>query len=585
VLIFRLLIATLWILLSACANTPARHEDAIAPVKPTGKVVPAQPKSPGKAIELSSIDPDVMYMVMTAEMAGQRGRYDIALEGYLEAAKRVNDPRLAERAAMIALYLKDTARTDEAVRLWLHEDKNNQSALKIAALSAMMSGDKKTAVEHLDALLTLDPAGFEKTALELLSMLQKEGKNEVLYDALNDLSIKYPRQADLFLVKSLLAVQMNNKRQAGLDIQKALSIQPDWDKALVLQAQIAVYSGEMNKAIADLEAAVARHPDDEKLSKLLAQLLIKSKNYQKAKQIYQQLIKIKPDDNENRFALALVHLQLEDYEQAEEILEGLLEQEQWQNQASFYMAKLEEGRGNTARALVWYDKVKDESLAVDAGMAAALLLAKDQQYQAAYDRLEMLINRYPKQKLRLIVTEAELLNQQKNYQKAFDLLSDALLLEPDDKSLLYTRALIADRIGKLDVLEADLNAILAKDPNNAEALNALGYTLVEKTQRYAEAEKYLSQALKLAPNEGVILDSYGWLQFKLGKLTLALDYLRQAYAKQPVSEIAAHLSEVLWSLGRKLEAQKLFDEAIRKAPEDEYLLEFKHRVLDKGTSR
>lgn len=584
-LIFRLLIATLWVLLSACVATPKRPGDAEEPVKASVKSVAEPAKSRGKAVELSSIDPDVMYMMMTAELAGQRGRYDIALEGYLEAAKRVKDPRFAERAAMIALYLKDTAKTDEAVRLWLSYDRNNQSALKIAAWSALMSGNKKNSVEYLDTLLRLNPAGFEKTALELASMLQKEGKNEDVYGVLNDLSAKHPQSADLFLMKSMLAVQMDDKSQAARDVQKALSIQPDWDKALVLQAQIAVYSGEMNKAIADLEAAVARHPDDDKLSKLLAQLLIKNMDYQKAKQVYQQLIKIKPDDNESRFALALVNLQLEAYEPAEEIFKELLEQEQWQNQARFYLAKLEERRGNISRALAWYEKVKDEPLAIDAGIAAALLLAKDRQYQAAYDKLEMLTDLYPKQKLRLIVIEAELLNQQKNYQKAFDLLSDALALEPDDKGLLYTRALIADRIGRLDVLETDLNAILVKDPDNAEALNALGYTLVEKTRRYDEAEKYLSRALKLAPNEGVILDSYGWLQFKLGKLIAALDYLRQAYAKQPVTEIAAHLAEVLWSLGRKDEARKLFDEALRKAPDDDYLLEFKRRILDKGLAQ
>ena len=138
---------------------------------------------------------------------------------------------------------------------------------------------------------------------------------------------------------------------------------------------------------------------------------------------------------------------------------------------------------------------------------------------------------------------------------------------------------MAERINRLDVLEADLKKILAKNPDDAEALNALGYSLLGNASRYAEAEKYLQQALKLQPNEAVIMDSFGWLQFKLGKREQALDYLERAYAKQQESEIAAHLAEVLWALGRKEEAKKIFNKAIKKAPDDEYLLDFQKRIL------
>jgi Flp pilus assembly protein TadD len=141
---------------------------------------------------------------------------------------------------------------------------------------------------------------------------------------------------------------------------------------------------------------------------------------------------------------------------------------------------------------------------------------------------------------------------------------------------------MAERIGKPEIMEADLKKILAKNPDNAEALNALGYTLIDKTKRYAEAERYLKRALELAPDEAVIMDSYGWLQFKLGNMAKALDYLQRAYTKQQENEIAAHLAEVLWVSGRKDEAKKLYKKAIKNAPEDEYLLDFKHRILDKA---
>jgi len=573
---------------TACSSFPKQPDQAPGQIKPAATNANAQNKKPetsGRVNEAASFDTDVMFMVMTAEVAGQRGQFDIALEGYLEAAKRAKYPPFAERAAAIALYVKDQAKIEEAVRIWLELDKNNLSARKIAAMSALMAGKKEAALEHLEVLRAMDPAGFEKTALELSTVLQKEGKNGLAYDVFEDLSKRHHQDASVFLIKSLLAVQMNNTGQAIIDVQKALAIRPNWDNALVLQAQLAAQSGKMHKAIADLESAIEKNPDNEKLKKVLAQLLAKNNDYAKAKLVYQGLAKSHPEDTENLIALALVHLQLKEFEEAEEILTDLLKQPKWQNQARFYLAKLEENRGNVSEAISWYEKINDDALALDAGVASVLLLAKDNQYQAAYSRLSALAVQFPEQKLRLLVTEAELLSQQKKYQKAFDLLSEALKLNPEDKSLLYTRALIADRIGNLEVLESDLKKILRQDPNNAEALNALGYSLVQRTKRYKEAEIYLRHALKIAPNEAVILDSYGWLQFKLGNYEQALRYLQRAYAKLQVGEIAAHLAEVLWVLGRQEEARKLFEEALAREPQDEHLLEFKRRVLGQGVNR
>src|SRR5690606_32060219 len=144
------------------------------------------------------IDPDVMYMLLAAELAGQRGQYEIALEGYLEAAKRVNDPRLAERAAKIAMYMKDSHKTSEAVSLWLSQDPNNMADRKIAALSALRTGDKPVAIEHIDKLLTIDPAGFENSMLELATVLEKENKVAFLYDVLDELSLRRQNQAVVY---------------------------------------------------------------------------------------------------------------------------------------------------------------------------------------------------------------------------------------------------------------------------------------------------------------------------------------------------------------------------------------------------
>jgi tetratricopeptide (TPR) repeat protein len=274
-----------------------------------------------------------------------------------------------------------------------------------------------------------------------------------------------------------------------------------------------------------------------------------------------------------------VHLQLDRDGKAEDIFKQLLDQPEWQNQASFYLGKIEEKRGHTQKALAWFDKVTEGSFVFESAISSVSLLVKDNKFDEADSRLNQLSEQFPKQKLRIILMQAGLYGQQKHYEKGFKLLTDALAGQPDQRDLLYTRALMAERLNKLDVLEVDLKKILAKNPDDAEALNALGYSLLGNVGRYGDAEKYLQQALKLQPNEAVIMDSFGWLLFKQGKLEQALSYLERAYEKQQENEIAAHLAQVLWALGRRDEARKIFNKALKKSPEDEYLLGFQKRIL------
>jgi tetratricopeptide (TPR) repeat protein len=575
--IFRLLPVIFLVFLYGCATTqkPASKPDAA--VKPV-ELAKLHEKKQLKE-DKSSLDPDVLFMLMTAEIAGQRGQYDVALEGYLEAAKRTRDPRLTERAAMIAMYMKDGNRTNEAVSLWLQQDPSNLPARKIAALSALKSEDKQKSVEQLDALLKSDPANFEKTLFELAGALQKEGNVTFIYSVMEDLSLRHFDQASIFFIQSLLASDMKNKGLAERKIERALQLQPNWDKALVLQAQMAVYSEDYGRAETLLRNAIAKHPDNQKFKKMLAQVLIKAAKYEEAGEVYETLFANDPKDFESQFSLGLVHLQQDRGNKAEDIFKQLLEQREWRNQANFYLGKIEEKRGNTENALAWFDKVNEGPFQFEAEVTSISLLAKDKQFDRAEQRLTALSGNFPKQKPRIVLIQAELYSQQKQYEKAFRYLTDELKNYPDQEELLYSRALMADRMGNLTVMEADLQKILAKSPDNVEALNALGYSLADKTTRYAESETYLLHALRLKPEEAVILDSYGWLKYKMGNYPVALEYLQKAYDKQPENEIAAHLAEVLWVSGKQEEARKLFDKAIEEAPDDSFLLNFKRKFL------
>lgn len=576
-LIFRLILVLALILLNSCADFSEKLSDSEVTAAPVREL---EVKEKVKQKEQkSSIDPEILFTLLTAELAGQRGQYDIALDGYIEVAKRTQDAKFSERAVMIAMYVKNSNKTKEALGLWLRQDPKNLSARKIAALLALRSGNKSEATEHLNAMLIYDATGFESALLELAGVIQKEGRVDIIYDVLDELSKQHKDNAEIYFIQSLMALQKKDKNLAETKIQQTLRLKPDWEKAVILQAQIAVFGGDFNKAKLLLSDASDKYPNNSKINRMLAQILIKTGGYKEAIELYKKIILADPKDFESQFAEGLVHLQLDQDQQAEDVFKKMLEQPDWRYQACFYLGKLEEKQGNEKKALSWFDQVTEGPFAFDASVSAISLLQKEKHLEEAGSRLSLLQMKFPRQKLQLVLVQAELYNQQKKYDEAISTLSNALTDFPNQKELLYTRALILERINKLDLAEIDLKKILAIDPNNFEALNALGYTLLNNSGRYVEAEKLLQKALDLEPNEAVIIDSFGWLQFKLGHLDQALKYLQQAYERQPENEIAAHLAEVLWVLGRKDEARTVFERAIKGSPDDEYLQDFKKRIL------
>jgi tetratricopeptide (TPR) repeat protein len=561
--------------LSGCAVSPEKEPEAEGGA--------AKPEGLESRVNRNTvIDEEVLYLLMAAELAGQRNQYDLAMDAYLQAAKRVDDPRIAERAVKIGLFLKDEQRTREALSVWLAKDGKNLAARKFAVLLAIKNSDRKAAVENLNAMLVDDPAGFEAGLLEMTKLLEKEGRTQFTYDVLEELALQHPAQANVFFVQAVLASVLQNNELAQQKINRALLIEPDWNKAIIFQAQLAGRSGDLAKARASLEKAVKQAPEDRQLRKMLIEVLVNSRDYDDAIKLCQSALEDKPDDAEMLFTLALIHMQQGQVDKAENTLEKLLNNPEWEGQASFYLGKIALEQQHPDKALAWFDRVGDGNYAFDADITAVSLLMNQKRFEDVEARVKRMDIKYPEQHLRILMVKAELYNQLGKYQEAFDVLTQALKDMPDNREVLYARALVAERLDKLDVLESDLLKILDKKPDDVGALNALGYTLTDRTQRYDEAAKYLERAIGLQPDEAVVIDSYGWLQFKLGKPERALEYLRRAYEKQAENEIAAHIIEVLWVIGEKKEAKELFDSVYKKSPDDEYLLEFKKRFLQSG---
>lgn len=490
-LVLKLIAAVSVIFVTACQSSPEKTQTATEPEMVVSDAKTASlEKDSEKEAELktaTAIDPHVLYLILTAETALQRQQYEVALEAYLEASKRVDDVRIIEKAARIGLFLDDLPRTEQAVLLWLEKDSKNITARRIALSAALSKQDKSAVLRHLDAILQDYPADFGETILEIQKGIKTDEDVAFATALLEGLEKEHPEEAGVFLAQSVLSIRKKDYDKATLKVGQALALQPEWEKAIELEAELFLYSGKM---------------------------AFKDKNY--------------------------------------------------------------------PEALTWFDKIQRGNLVFDGSIAAMTVLLEQKNFAEASTRLEKLLKENPEERMRLLVMKAEIESEQKNYQQAFDILTETLNEWPQERDLLYARALTAEKLDNLSSLEADLHKILALDPNDAAALNALGYTLVDKTTRYDEAEKYLKQALELEPNEAVILDSYGWLKFKQGDLKSALSYLEMAYKKIPNEyEIVAHLAEVLWQLDKKAEAKAMVLKAIEKSPEDKYLLDFKTRILDK----
>ena len=370
------------------------------------------------------------------------------------------------------------------------------------------------------------------------------------------------------------------------EIRKALQLRPKWPRAKLLEAKIVLQMGNKAAAKTIIKQALALDPNDTDLQMIAARLLTKLGDFSAAGKIFTRLVRRQPDYRAAHFELALVKLQLKDAAAARKILLKLAEDSVWRDRAYLYLGYLESEEKNYDRALEWFDRVIESggALGEEAGLSAISTAVAGNRNDEAMERLRTLRRRFPEQAVRFYMLEAELLTKQQDYQGVIDLMSEGLKVLPGQSELLYTRALSAERLGRLDVLERDLKTILEEDPDDVNALNALGYTLVDQTDRYSEAQGYLDKAIQMKPDDPVIIDSYGWLQYRLGNYQKALEYLQRAYKLNRDTEIAGHLGEVLWVMGRQTDARAIWKEALKQDPDNEALLKVIMRVTGGGGS-
>jgi len=513
-----------------------------------------------------------VYQVLLGEIAGQRGKIPESVQNYLLAAQSSTDPRVAQRAMQIALYARDDSSAQQAAERWLTLEPDNLEPRQALSMLYLRSGRIDESVAQFDYLITKSANdNADQLYVQIAMLLSRETDKAAALKVMQGLVAKHEREPYAQLSLSQLAALTQNLELAERAALRALELKPNWSDALVLRARIQAERGDIKAALAGMRKALAVHPKDNELRISYARLLVQDKRFNEARDQFQRVARAAPNDADVQYALGLLALDANQPADATGYFKRLLKLGKHEDEARYYLGRIAEDKRLYPEALNWYGKVEQGEHQLDAELRIAALMAKRGDLDAARDRLHAMQEQNPTLASRIILVEGELLVNAQRLDDAMTLYDQALQKEPENNELLYARALLAEKLGKIDILERDLRDILKREPDNALALNALGYTFADRSLRLDEALELIKRALTQMPNDPAILDSMGWVQFRLGHHSEALKYLRQAYELNDDAEISAHLIEVLWASGDKAAARKLGQQAIKADPDNKAL--------------
>lgn len=531
----------------------------------------ANPKSASE--QLIDQEGQAIFQVLVAEMALQRGDTGLATKAYSDLSLRTRDPRVLERTVEIAGYARRFDIALEAAKLWLDVEPNSVRAQQMLTSMLILSNRMDELAPTLIRMLEADKDALGANLLGLNRMFARNEDRIAVFNLIEKVCRPFFGVPEAHYAVALAANAANMQERAQAEINRALELRPDWEMAALLQAQIAARTSTA-QAVTYLQAFVERNPMSRDVKLQLARALVGEKRYEEARQLFNQMLKGFPDNPDVVYPVALLALQQNDLAVAETQFNHLLTLDiPDKSIAYYYLAQIAEEKGKTDQALELYAKVVSGEQMIQARVRGAQILAGQGKFEEARKLLHEANTGSEEQANQLAIAEAALLRKANQPQAAFDLLDGQLAKQPDNPELLYETALLAERLEQLEIMERRLRRLIELQPDSAQAYNALGYSFADRGIRLAEARELIDKALAITPNDTFILDSLGWVLYRQGDLTGALAALERAYGMRDDPEIAAHLGEVLWVVGRKDDAQKLLRAAQKKHPDNEPLAE------------
>ncbi|CAM5478975.1 TPR repeat-containing protein OS=Pseudomonas fragi OX=296 GN=NCTC10754_02261 PE=4 SV=1 [Pseudomonas fragi] len=550
------------VLLSGC--------QALAPTSPDDSSATEDVTSvPEKPTVYSSFSEDTLYSLLSAELAGQRNRLDIALDNYVTQAINTQDPGISERAFRIAEYLgADQAALDTSL-IWVKNAPDDIEAQRAAAIQLARNGRYDESLVYMEKVL--QAKGDTHFDFLALAAIETDAETRAgLQKSFDSLLAKHPDNGQLIFGKALL-MQQDGDAEGALKLLEKNPPQNGEIAPILLRARLLQSLNRGDEALPLLKKSVSQYPDDKRLGLTYARTLVEQNRMAEAKVQFASLVEQYPEDDELRFSLALVCLEGKSWDEAEGYLQELIERDSHVDSAHLNLGRIAEERNDPEGALVEYALVGPGNEYLPAQLRQADILISHRRGAEASKKLALARDAQPDYAIQLYLIEAETLAANNQTDRAWNTLQQALKQYPDDLNLLYSRAMLAEKRNDLEQMERDLRAIIQREPDNAMALNALGYTLSDRTTRYAEAKALIQQAYDLSPDDPAVLDSLGWVNFRLGNLDEAERLLRQALERFPDQEVAAHLGEVLWANGKQREAKKIWGTFLKENPDSPIL--------------
>ncbi len=564
-------LALLLLTLAGCTATP---EQPAAPDASAATTAEQAEPAPAPEPVYKPFPDDAIYPLLVAELSARSGHVDVALENYLQQARATRDPGIAAQATRIARYLKNPAAVLEASLIWAEAQPDSPEARYTAATELTRAGRLKEAMTQMQALYVTG-AGANFTAIAASALDAPEADRKALLDTLSQLGEDVTN--DVLVARAVLAQSLGDNDGALALTGRVLKEEPGNYQAVLIEAQVYQNRGETEKALTRIKAALEAEPGNDRLRLQYARMLARS-DLDGAAEQYGALLRNAPDDAELRLSLALVYREKKDFPRMRAELETLLAAGRQEDAVHVYLGEDDERQGNADAAMDHYLAVKPSPAFPMAITRAGELKFKAGGPEALDAAMKRFRSRWPEHDTRIVLLQSEMLVDHASYDAAWTLLSTALADAPADPALLYSRSMVAEKRRDIPGLERDLREMIRLDPNSALALNALGYSLTNLTDRHAEALELISRALALKSDDPAILDSMGWVHFRMGQLDKSLVYLQDAFARFPDHEVAAHLGEVLWTMGRKEEALDVWKKGLKGTPDSPVVHESMKRL-------
>lgn len=551
---------------AGCATGPdAGAANAIEP-----EAMPARAPSTS---EPGGISADTLYKFIVAEIAGQRGHLELSVANYRDLAHSTRDIAVIERAIRIAVFARDDEAAADIAQLWLEVEPGSLDAHQVLATVAIRAGDVDRAVRHLGTILADGEGELSQKLWMVANLISREKDQETALKVMEEVLAERQADPEAMFAFAHVAIRMNDLDRARELLERVMEIEPDNATAATSYLAVLQRQGDQQAALAWLEEGIDHFADEFNIRLVYARLLTEVRRFDDARRQFEILAQQSPENPDVLYALGLLNLQSYRLEEAEAYFMRLADLALMTSEAHYYLGRIAEEQGNYEQAGDYYLGIDSGEHYFDAQVRMALLLARQDQIDAAREHLQGIKPETDAERTLLTQAEGEMLVQQKRYEDAMAVYDKALAADADNQELLYTRALLAEKMDRLDILERDLRRILAQEPDHAQALNALGYTLADRTDRIDEAYDLIKRALELSPNDFYILDSMGWVLYRKGRLDEAVTYLRRALAIRNDPEVAAHLGEVLWVKGDKEGAREIWQSALEITPGDERLLQ------------